>query len=65
MGSKGKKERRKEGKKERKKERKGSLSKADNEAEDEFTLHVVDNPAFGVIGTVFTQPLTKIYVHTR
>jgi hypothetical protein len=46
-------------------ERKGSLSKPDNEAEDEFTVQVVDNPAFGVMGTVFTQPCIKIYVHTR
>jgi len=51
--------------KEGKKKRKGSLSETDNEAEDEFTLHVVDNPAFGVMGTVFTQPFTKINVHTR
>jgi len=51
--------------KERKKEKKGSLSKTDNEAEDEFTLHVVDNPAFGLMGTVFTQPFRKINVHTR
>jgi len=56
---------RKERKKERKTERKGTLSKTDNEVEDEFTLHVVDNPAFGVMGTVFTQPFTKINVHTR
>jgi len=45
--------------------RKGRLSKTDNEAEDEFPLPVVDNPAFGVMGTVFTEPFTKIYVHTR
>jgi hypothetical protein len=47
------------------KERNGSLSKTDNETKDEFTLHVVDNPAFGVMGTVFTQPFTQIYDHTR
>jgi hypothetical protein len=56
---------RKERKKDSKKERKGSLFETDNVAEDGFALHVVDNPAFGVIGTVFIQPLTKIYVHTR
>jgi hypothetical protein len=49
----------------RNRERKESLSKTDNEAEDEFTLLVVDNPALAVMGTVFTQPFTKIYVHTR
>jgi hypothetical protein len=47
--------------KERKKERKGSLSKTDNEEEVEFTLNDVDNPAFGVMGTVFTQSFTKVY----
>jgi hypothetical protein len=55
------------GKKERKKERrkKENLSRTYNKVEDEFTLHVVDNSAFGAMGTVFTQPFTKICIYSH